>query len=566
MELRPYQKDARQRIVNAWANAPIRLDDPPPGLKPNVLCVMPTGAGKTVLMSNIVASEPDPVCVIAHRQELVSQISLALARNEVRHKIIGPLKVIRFVVSLHVQELGKSYIKPNANVAVAGVDTLVRREHELKSWSSRVRLWLIDEAHHVQVKNKWGASTRMFPNARGLGVTATPVRADGCGLGRDTHGVFDCMVIGPTMRDLMSDGYLTPYRIFAPTTDQLNLKDVSVSKSTGDYSADKLRKAVRKSRIVGDVVDHYQRLAPGKLGITFATDVQIATEIAEKFNSAGVPAAVVSAKTPDAERVSLVEKFRKRELLQLVNVDLFGEGFDLPAIEVVSMARPTKSFALFSQQFGRSLRPLAGKSHAIIIDHVGNVLENGLPDDRNDWTLEPFMAKTRRGPGDAISLKTCEECAAVYEAYRVKCTECGFKPVPQGPEIQFVDGDLTEMTPESLNELLKKHRKANLSIEEERARLASRFVPHIGQLAGAKRHARVLELREIMRETIDQWAGALIAQGYSEAECYRLFYHRFGHDVISAQTLKLKETHPLLLRIEIDYFKEAANVIRRVGA
>jgi DNA or RNA helicases of superfamily II len=184
-----------------------------------------------------------------------------------------------------------------------------------------------------------------------------------------------------------------------------------LSQATGDFNADQLRKAVHKSHITGDVVAHYLKLAPGKLGVTFAVDVEAATEIAGAFRAAGVPAEVVSAKTPDALRAQILRRFKAREILQLVNVDLFGEGFDLPAIEVVSFARPTESFALYCQQFGRALRLMLSKEAAavhahltdeqrraaiaasekpvaIIIDHVNNVLRHGLPDARREWSLD----------------------------------------------------------------------------------------------------------------------------------------------------------------------------------
>jgi len=208
-----------------------------------------------------------------------------------------------------------------------------------------VTLCVIDEGHHVLKDNKWGTAFQIFPNAKGLLVTATPDRADGKGLGRHADGLVDAMIEGPTMRDLINQGYLTDYRVFAPPSD-LDLSQVTTS-ADGDYNKAKLKAAVRKSHVIGDVVTHYLRIAPNKLGITFATDVETATDIAAQFNAQGVPAAVVSAKTSDADRVAILRRFKNRELLQLVNVDLFGEGFDLPAIEVVSMARPTQSYGFY---------------------------------------------------------------------------------------------------------------------------------------------------------------------------------------------------------------------------
>jgi len=324
----------------------------------------------------------------------------------------------------------------------------------------------------------------MFPNARGLGVTATPERADGRGLGRWADGLFDEMVEGRNMRDLINMGYLTDYRIFAPKTEDLYLENVKTG-SDGDYTRESLKTAVRQSHVVGDVVKHYLRIAPGKLGITFATDVETATDIANQFNLAGVPAAVVSAKTPDHERISILRDFKARKLLQLVNVDLFGEGFDLPAIEVVSMARPTKSYSLYCQQFGRALRLmiseiLAGawdtytdaqrrafiaestKPYAIIIDHVGNIDPavggHGLPDAPHVWTLDAREKRSGGGKQDKPT-KVCIECTGFWEGYSTTCPYCGHVAVPgrrDGPE--FVDGDLLELDAETLARYARRSR------------------------------------------------------------------------------------------------------------
>jgi len=165
-----------------------------------VLLQLPTGGGKTVILARIIRETAGAVCAIAHRRELVSQISLALAREGVRHRVIGPREVVQFCARYHVEETGRSYYDASSAVAVASVDTLVAREADLRAWASSVRLWVQDEAHHVLTGNKWGLAAAMFPQARGLGVTATPGRADGRGLGRHADGVFDALVSGPGMR------------------------------------------------------------------------------------------------------------------------------------------------------------------------------------------------------------------------------------------------------------------------------------------------------------------------------------------------------------------------------
>jgi len=538
MQLRPYQAKAKTDIYNSWAAG-----------NANVLAVLPTGAGKTVLFSDIIREHSAPSCAIAHRQELVGQISLALARDKVRHRIIGPKSVVRLIVNLHMSEVGASYYDPSAQCGVAGVDTLVRRGPELVNWLNSVTLWVQDEAHHVLSDNKWGTAAQMFPNAKGLGVTATPLRADGKGLGRKYDGLMDDMIVGPSMRDLIAMKFLTEYRIFAPPSD-IDLSGVSLSKATGDYNRDKMVKAVRKSHVVGDVVEHYLKIAPGKLGITFATDVQTATDIAAQFNASGVPAEVVSAKTPDADRISILRRFKRRELLQLVNVDLFGEGFDLPAIEVVSMARPTQSYGLYVQVFGRGLRIMDGKTGAIIIDHVGNVVRHGLPDAPREWSLSRRDKRNSSSPDDAIPVKACPQCTGVYERVYAECPFCGFKPLPMarsGPE--QVDGDLMELSPEALAEMRGEVDRVDMDPDAHRAECAAKRMPQIGQLASVKRHVERQEAQTALRASIAWWGGYQRAQGREDSESYRRFYFKFGTDVLSAQSLGTKEALALAERI-----------------
>lgn len=537
--LRPYQASVEQQVHDSWAAG-----------NKNVLLVLPTGAGKTVTLSEVVRKNRGGSCVIAHRQELVLQLSLALARDSVRHRVIGPASVVKLCVTTHMREIGKSYYDAGAECAVAGVDTLILRADGLERWAGSVTLWVQDEAHHVVVGNKWGTAASMFPNARGLGVTATPLRADGKGLGREFDGVFDDMIVGPGMRNLIGMGYLTDYRVFAPKTD-INMATVAISNSTGDYNQTQLRNAVHRSKIVGDVVDHYLRIARGKSGVTFATDVEGAKEISDRFNASGVPSEVVSAKTPDAERTRAVQRFRSRELLQLVNVDLFGEGFDLPAIEVVSMARPTESYGLYVQQFGRALRLLEGKTTAIVIDHVGNVVRHGLPDRPRVWSL---ASREKRGSQlrdpDETPVRACPECTGVYERVLVNCPYCGYKPVPtdrSGPEL--VDGDLSELSPEVLRAMRGEVEKVDMPLDEYRVTLEAKFMPVIGQLAAVKRHAIRQEAQRVLRDHISLWAGHQRAAGRSDQESYRRFYHRYGIDVLGAQALGTAEATELSNKI-----------------
>ena len=549
MQLRPYQQQADQRIVEAWRE------------HRNVLAVLPTGAGKTVLFGHRIREHSGASVAIAHRQELVGQISIALARESVRHRIIGPSNVVRWVNQLHMIELGTSFYDPGAQCAVAGVDTLLRRADHLNAWRQQVTLWVQDEAHHVLKANKWGKAADLFPNARGLGVTATPVRADGKGLGAHADGLFNTMIEGPSMRALIDAGYLTDYRIFAPPSD-LNLDGVSIG-ANGDYSAPQLKKRVQQSHVVGDVVAHYMKLAAGLLGVVFATDVETATEIAGRFNASGIPAEVVSAKTPDRIRQEILGRFRRKELRVLVNVDLFGEGFDLPAIEVVMMARPTQSYALYAQQFGRALRILDGKQIALIIDHVGNVARHGLPDAARVWSLDrrEKRSNVNRDP-DVLPVKTCDACTAVYEVFHKACPYCGHVIVPlarSGPE--FVDGDLAELDAATLAKMRGEVDRIDAPVEEIRRKMKHAHAPDMAILGAVKQHGNRQAAQVALRASMAWWGGYQKHLGRDLREAQVRFYHAFGVDVMSAQALGRPDAEKLKGQIDAHIEKLKSEVM-----
>lgn len=307
------------------------------------MLVIPTGGGKTVIFCNILRRHRGYAVVIAHRQELLSQISLSLAENGVYHRLCAPQSVIREIVRQHVIEYGDSFYDSSAKVIVAGVDTLKNRQKE--QWIKQVTLWVVDEGHHLLQKNKWGKVIAFFPHARGLAVTAHPERADGFGLGREYDGLIDKLIVGPCGRELIDQGYLSDYIIRIPPSN-LHLEEVPIG-STGDLVKPKMITAVKKAKLVGSVIDCYRRFASGLLGITFAADIEEAQTYADGFNAAGIAAALITAKTPLQERMSMLRDFRARRIMQLVNVDIFGEGFDLPSLGVVSFARPTASRNLY---------------------------------------------------------------------------------------------------------------------------------------------------------------------------------------------------------------------------
>lgn len=536
-----YQAQMRLDIYASWADG-----------NRNVLAVLPTGGGKSVLFTNIAEDghrQGMVECVLAHRNELIGQLSMHLARRGIHHRVIASRQAIRQITTEHRRELGRSFVNPDAACSVGSVDTIRAREEQLWAWAQQVRRWTIDEAHHVLRENKWGKVVAMFPNAYGLGVTATPKRADGMGLGRHHDGLFDDMILGPSMRELIDMGALCDYEIAVPESD-FEIDESTVAAS-GDWSTKRMREASQRSHIVGDVVVEYQRRALGKRTICFATDVETSNEIAQRFNDAGITAASVSAKTPTETRNEFIRRFRDGRITVLVNVDLFGEGFDVPAVEVVIMARPTASLAVYLQQFGRALRPLEGKPHGLVIDHVSNWKRHSFPDKQHIWSLDRRDKRGKRAPDpDDIPLTSCTECSRPYERVYSACPYCGHQPVATGGggrEINQVDGDLMLLDRDKLAEL-----RAAMQLEAP-GDIAARVGAAAGRNAGLGAANRMVErhgAQQRLTAAIEQWAGIRRAAGETDSMIYRRFYHALGVDVLTAMTGTRAEMDGLATTVE----------------
>lgn len=558
--LRGYQEKMIADVETAWASG-----------QSNVIGVLPTGAGKTMTMSEIAKRHINEFGVaIAHRSVLIGQISLALARAGVPHDLVASKAVVRTIVAEHMEELGRSYYVPGHRWKVASVDTLPGRAAALSAWIRQVTIGFTDEAHHVLEANKWGRECLRFDNPamRWFLPTATPERGDRKGLGRNGDGIADVIVEGPSMRWHIDNGYLTDYVIRAPMPADLDLSDVEVS-SSGEYNQKQLRRAVHRStKIIGNVVDTYRQYTPGKLGIVFAVDIEHAKALTKEFNDKSVPAELITAEHSEEERRAILKRYRNRETLVLVNVDLFGEGFDLPAIEVVMFARPTASYALYAQQFGRGLRLMidkafmamwesytpeqrkavvaqSGKPVAHIHDHVGNVLHfYGPPDKPREWTLE--RGGRRSTPSDAIPLRVCLNmvCLQPYERFYPRCPYCGMEPpVPAGVTLpKEVDGDLTLYTPEMLRALFGVDNvNAALDIKPNEFCAIPPNIPRDAIRAIQTRHHQKLREQSRLRDLMP----LVMPPTLEPRAAQRKFFLRFGVDIVQARLLGAKETEDL---------------------
>lgn len=520
--LRHDQQDLKNRIYSDW-NAGVR----------NVLAVLPTGGGKSVIMSDIAKdgfAAGMKQAIIAHRNELVSQLSGHVANRGIPHRIIASNSTVSQITREHREKHGRSFVNPSAATAIVGVDTLISRADSLQQWANQIDVWMGDEWHHCLVNNKWGKAVAMFPRARGLGVTATPCRADGFGLGRDFDGVMDSLQVGLDMRCLISINALSDYEIVCPKSDlEPDEKDIG---ATGDWSSKKLRSAAKKSRIVGDVVSAYCQYAFGRKTICFSTDVETAGEQARRFVDSNIPAVALSGQTPPSVREKYIKDFKSGKIWVLINVDLFDEGFDVPACDVVIMARPTASLGKYRQMFGRALRPMPGKV-ALIIDLVSNVLRHKLPDKPVVWSLARREKKQSKDP-DEIPLTVCATCTRPYEKFYTACPHCGAEPPlpePRQRTIQSVDGDLMLLDRETLEKMRQQTElESPGSLAERVGHVAG---PHAATARGRSQMDKIAA-QASLKDTIAQWAAIERAAGFNDRQIHKKFYFLTGFDVLSA--------------------------------
>lgn len=447
IELRPYQEADVQAIREAFR------------AHRRVLYVLPTGGGKTVLFSYVASRHIQVkgrrVYVLVHRAELVDQVYRSLLEFNVTPGIIAA-------------EYMPAPYKP---VQIASVQTLIRRLEQYREPT----LIIVDEAHHAAAGTSWGKIIAGYKNAYVLGVTATPTRLSGEGL-RES---FDVIVPGPTVKELVEQGYLAPPRVFAPDMSAIE----SVRSRMGDFIRGDLALAVDKPRITGDAVDHYLRLAKGRQAIVFCVSVEHATHVAEQFRQAGVPAESIDGQLSIERRSRIVGDFRAGRINVLVSCDLISEGFDVPNVHCGVLLRPTQSLGLHLQQCGRILRPAAGKPHALILDHAGNTLRHGLPDDDREWSLDGTPEdEDEDGEAAAPSVRICGKCFAAAPSRTTSCPSCG-TPFPVKPRrVGQDEGELKEMTPEQIAVARAKREQMK---SQGRARTLDALT-EIGKLRGMK--------------------------------------------------------------------------------
>ena len=389
MQLRPYQNDLVDDVRSAWregSRAPC--------------IVLGCGGGKSCIVAEIARRTTwngKRVLFLVHRRELVEQIYKTF---------------VRWGVMM-------------AYCTVGMVQTVTRRLKKLQ----RPDLIITDENHH-SVAASYKRIYDYFEGVPRVGVTATPVRLNGDGLG----DVNDRLIIGKSTKWLIAHHYLAPYDYYAPSVADLT----GLHTKMGEYVRADIEKAMIKNTVFGDVVRYYRKLADGKKAICYCASIKHSEATAEAFRNAGIAAAHIDGNTPGSERSRIISDFRDGKITILCNVDLISEGFDVPDCECSILLRPTHSLTLYIQQAMRCMRYRKGK-RAVIIDHVGNYARHGMPDDEREWTLEKKERRSFREVEKEQSEKVrqCPECFFTFpvdacetkmteEGERAVCPHCGY--------------------------------------------------------------------------------------------------------------------------------------------
>lgn len=405
-----------------------------------ILLQAPTGAGKTHLIAALVGAAVLfrlRVLILATRTRLVRQLHDRLDVFEIGHGVIA--------ASL------PGLTNWSQPVQVASVDTLYRRcVADGKMPLPLADVVIFDEAHLALGESR-KAILNSYPAAWQFGFTATPAKTTGATL-RDQ---FDELVLGPTANELIEAKMLVRPRIFSrPIITETELKSVSRSSSTDDYATGELSEILSRPKLVGDVVTNWLRIANGQRTLVFACDKAHGMQLVQEFRQAGVPCEQLTDDDDDATREEAIARLENGSTKVLVNCFLLSYGIDIPRVECIVLARPTRSVVLYLQAIGRGMRPSEGKEFVTVIDH-GRVVENlGLPTYDRDWSLDGNNVNqaAREKLADARKTvderpRTCRECSCVWLVTEqgTDCPSCGWKPAPIAKPVQVVQADLTEI-------------------------------------------------------------------------------------------------------------------------
>lgn len=415
MNLRPYQNECLDAILRQFAQGHRK-----------VMLQAETGAGKTVIASEIMrraTAKEKNVLFLAHSRELVHQCSDKLTRFGVDHTILMR---------------GEPHLE-YATVQVASMQSLWSWVNRRTIGTPLADLIIPDEAHR-SASPTWQAILGWYPEAYVLGLSATPGRNDGKGLG----DFYETLVPAVSRTRLIDEGWLVPTKVYAPSIPDLrNVKSHQV-----DYVQESLEETMNTSTLIGDLWSHWKRLAHDRQTIVFATGVKHSMCIANRFNTNGVKAVHIDGGTPTKERDAAFRQFESGDIQVISNCNVVVEGVDLPVASCIVLARPTKSLIRWRQMVGRGCRPHPHKSDCLLIDHSGSVWEHGMPDDDIEWSLEPGVkvqdrAEEFRGENKVPEPITCPKCKATFRfAGGTGCPMCGHQFRPKAVDVPHLRGKL----------------------------------------------------------------------------------------------------------------------------
>jgi len=375
MNLREYQTTLINEVRQAYID----------GFK-RPCVVLPCGGGKSIAVADMAKRTTDKgnrVLFIVHRKELCDQI----------------------------EETFRAYGVDMKLCRIGMVQTITRRLKKMKD----PQLIITDENHHCLAQS-YKRIYEYYPNAKCVGVTATPCRLNGGGLG----DVNDKLIIGVSAKYLIQNNFLASYDYYAPSVADLTGLHVKV----GEYVTKEIEEKLIKKSIFGDVIGYYRQLADGKQAICYCASISHSEQMAANFKEAGISAAHIDGSTLKVERHRIIKEFKSGMIKILCNVDLISEGFDVPDCEAAILLRPTKSLTLYIQQSMRCMRYKPGKK-AVIIDHVGNYARFGLPDQDREWTLEAKKKGAKKEENE-VKVRQCPECFYTHEPAPI-CPKCGFE-------------------------------------------------------------------------------------------------------------------------------------------
>lgn len=407
VRLRDYQNEIFDDVLESKTNDLVQLD---------------TGAGKTPIEAALFANAAHAM-IVAHRNVLIVQCSAVCARFGVAHDTVSSEFTRRRCMVSH-KSTGRNFIdRGQKRKVVASIDSIVSHYKRGQLNIDRNACWLIliDEAHHVVPDNKWGMLREIYPNARFVGFTATPGRPDGASLSVRNGGLFDRLVqcswlkVDSTKK-LIASGMLSGFELYTPPV---------------------ILNAI-KSRVTVEIAEHpvsaYQRYMPGMQAIVMCPAIKNAKEIADEFKAAGVSAASISSDMSGTDVWRIIAAFSAGHIKVLCNVDMVGEGFDVPGVVGLIIARATKSFVMYRQWIGRILRTAKNKKNAIIVDLVGAVSDHGLPDDSIIWDIDNPPKTPKR-----LVQAPCDECGFWHPIRDRICPNCGYEGDPGGLGSHYIE-------------------------------------------------------------------------------------------------------------------------------